>query len=113
MDTRALTALRGSIAKWQAIVNGTGTDEGTSNCPLCQEFYYEASGLDACFGCPVSTQTGEICCDNTPYRAAYYALDGKGKLANTPAKVAAAQDELDFLISLLPTTEGDNEGDAS
>src|SRR5262245_41236356 len=33
MDDETLEALNGSIAKWQAIVGGTGEDEGAENCP--------------------------------------------------------------------------------
>lgn len=33
MTQRTLKALNGFIAKWEAIYNGTGTDEDTDNCP--------------------------------------------------------------------------------
>ena len=111
MDDRTLRALQGSIAKWQAIVQGIGTDEGCTNCPLCIEFF-DTTGetddgevqVDECFECPVFKFTGETGCEGTPHSAAWDALGGRGKLANTPAKVAAARAELEFLQSLLPPT---------
>lgn len=38
MEAETLIALQGSIAKWQAIVDGTGTEQGPANCPLCLKF---------------------------------------------------------------------------
>jgi hypothetical protein len=55
-------ALRGSILKWQRIVNGTGTDEGPDNCPCCKKWYFVG-----CNGCPIRTFTGESECISTPY----------------------------------------------
>ena len=56
MDTKTLTALKGSIAKWEAIVAGTGEDRGTENCPLCAAFYHHPKH---CEGCPVERSTGQ------------------------------------------------------
>jgi len=36
MDIETLKALKGSIKKWERIVEGTGVDEGADNCPLCE-----------------------------------------------------------------------------
>ena len=102
MDERTLTALQGSIAKWQAIVDGTGTDEGTDNCPLCHEFYYK--GAWGCSGCPVE-EAGFLMCQESPYSdwiklfVDHDAIEGK---ADTPERKQAAQAELDFLKALLP-----------
>lgn len=97
MDARTLKALKGSIAKWEAIVAGTGTDEGPRNCPLCVEFWG-----DYCKGCPVRDKTGHHGCIGTPY-AEWERADVTA--ATTPALVALAQAELDFLRSLLPEGE--------
>ena len=102
MDKRTRTALEGSIAKWEAIVAGTGTDEGIDNCPLCQVFFYEqdASG-ELCEGCPVKEKTGQTGCEGSPYedwREIPYIYGDEAK--------RLAQAELDFLRSLLP---GDSE----
>jgi hypothetical protein len=107
MDADTLTALRGSIAKWQAIVDGTGIDDGVNNCPLCQKFNGEVLGRDdepldedcegawVCRGCPVAEATNRDHCGGTPYVA--YCCDGKTR--------SRAITELDFLISLLPPGE--------
>lgn len=111
MPEASLTALRGSIAKWQAIVDGTGGDWGTENCPLCVLFYDctdepedHENGPINCSGCPVSAHTGASDCIGSPYIKwmlvqpslirPFYARTIKQKLA--------AKRELAFLISLLP-----------
>lgn len=96
MDKRTLTALQGSIKKWEAIVAGTGADRGINNCPLCAEFYN-----DFCEGCPVRKKTKEICCEGSPYVVWSNETNADG-LANTPLKKKLAQAELRFLKSLLP-----------
>src|SRR6202046_5807636 len=100
MDEITLTALKGSIAKWEAIVAGTDTDRGGDNCPLCQMFY-KPSGPHyiTCNGCPVSDATGQSHCDGSPYEWYYI-----GKSPEELKIVAAA--ELDFLRSLLPQSDG-------
>lgn len=90
MDNKTLDALKGSIAKWQAIVDGTGEDLGCDNCPLCQLFWD-----NECVNCPVYEKTGEWRCDGSPYINYDEDLDDE-------AKKRSAQAELDFLISLLP-----------
>lgn len=114
MEPATLAALRGSIAKWRAIVDGTGADHGTSNCPLCQMFYdsdeYDDEGnLRDCIGCPVYDHTGEDNCCGTPFaRWAMLVRDQSvetGRYAQDVVARDAAQAELDFLISLLPDGE--------
>lgn len=93
MDDRTLAALRGSIAKWEAIVDGTGEDQGTNNCPLCHEFYN-----NGCVGCPVSAATGKPRCDGTPYyNDSVYKRDN-----DSPEAHEAAVRMRDFLVGLLP-----------
>lgn len=98
MNAKTLTALRGSIRKWQKIVKGTGEDEGTGNCPLCRLFFWLPND---CRGCPVREKTGEKECRGTPYsqwkKGGYVWLDKLSKEAKEHA-----QDEVDFLRSLLP-----------
>lgn len=90
MDNLTLEALRGSVKKWQAIVDGTGKNRGPSDCPLCKLFFF----VRLCVGCPVFERTGETGCGGTPYMD--YEKHGELYLA---------QAELDFLISLLPEGE--------
>ncbi len=109
MDTETLTALRGSIAKWEAIVAGKGVDLGADNCPLCRRFndYVNPNAGRFCAGCPVALEAGLPRCEGTPYdryQAAEEAMcdneDEAGYHEN--AMAAAAKDELAFLKSLLP-----------
>ena len=127
MDERTLTALEGSIAKWQAIVDGTGLDKGADNCPLCNEFSNvsdadadgdEAWRSDGCDGCPVSEKAGTSSCGRTPYEEwSAYVWDHRNKGAGVERESGGsyfdyrvfdarskelAQAELDFLKSLLP-----------
>jgi hypothetical protein len=106
MDAKTLTALQGSIMKWEKIVAGTGVDRGTENCPLCEMFFNEDYfNEEPCNGCPVAKKTGKLYCYGTPYGAYANLCDWGGK-AGEPATMqeqkAAAQAELDFLRSLLP-----------
>ena len=55
-------AILGSIDKWQNIVDSTGTDKSTRNCPLCEKFIQHN-----CDGCPVMAVSGCIGCRGTPY----------------------------------------------
>jgi hypothetical protein len=100
MDQKTLTALKGSIAKWQAIVDGTGVDHGSSNCPLCQLFRYsnDYNAGGNCEGCPVAEEVEDTCCDSTPYQEYATADDFDDK----EAMATAAKKELEFLKSLLP-----------
>lgn len=106
MNPATLTALRGSIRKWEKIVDGSGADEGSKNCPLCQ--LYNTGGTTSgseCEGCPVLDATGLPFCIGTPYVENWATLHGgpwPPEYANTPALKAAARKELKFLRSLLP-----------
>ena len=102
MDERTLTALKGSIAKWEAIVAGTDNDRGAKNCTLCQAF-------PDCDGCPVAEETGQDDCEGSPYEETRYfeaRSDANGTYLGrapvTPEDFAIARAELDFLRSLLP-----------
>lgn len=99
MNKETLKALRGSIKKWKDIVAGTGTDEGTNNCPLCELFF-----SDTCAGCPVAKKAHAAGCGKTPYTrwARLLGFAQVGKTAKTPEQISAAKAELKFLQSLLP-----------
>lgn len=93
MNAKTLKALKGSIRKWQRIVNGTGEDHGPDNCPLCKQFWHydDYTDIISCGGCPVATHTGQYGCKDTPYD------DFQEK-----ATKSNATKELNFLKSLLP-----------
>lgn len=100
MDPNTLEALRGSIAKWQAIVDGTGKDRGILNCPLCQLFHSGCrdDGVNGCTGCPVRQATGQRGCMGSPYELYYSAQEAGAK----DAMRKHAVEELAFLKTLLP-----------
>lgn len=98
MDRQTLAALRGSIEKWERIVDGTGIDQGIYNCPLCKLFY-----ANHCSGCPVNANTRQKHCNGSKYFAwASLFNDFETMVANNPRRVAAAKAELEYLRSLLP-----------
>jgi hypothetical protein len=103
MDKKTLKALKGSIKKWEKIIDGKGVDTGSGNCPLCHLFYYERG----CRGCPVSEKTGETDCLSSPYEKWNWHVNIKHSDRNS-IKVYCktcknlAEKELKFLKSLLP-----------
>lgn len=96
MDVDTLEALRGSIAKWEGVVDGTVEEQGAVNCPLCHRF---ADGL--CRGCPAMEATGQKYCQGSPYHD-YADAEENG---NEDEMAHQAEAERDFLISLLPPGE--------
>lgn len=111
MDKRTLTALQGSIEKWQRIEKGEGHDAYMENCPLCQEFVDCEEEVDGvmreCLGCPVE-KAGHSGCGGSPWSAWNNKLEALGRrgskerIADTPELVALARAEREFLESLLP-----------
>ena len=104
MNAKTLKALKGSIRKWERIVDGRGTNEGCENCPLCELF--TRSNYDHCAGCPVHAETGKKYCRATPFvkfvkhgEKKHPVLDSK---VHCPICLRLAKDELVFLKSLLP-----------
>jgi hypothetical protein len=112
MDNETLTALHGSIAKWQAIADGTGQDKGIENCPLCVKFIRNFYA-----GCPVAESIGDYGCVGTPYETREDLADEINFSDSVPLGlddvplehrarfVRIARDELEFLESLLPEEE--------
>lgn len=97
MDERTLTltALKGSIAKWEHRAQGNFLEASISNCPLCHLFNTSADGSDDdCIGCPVYERTEKQYCEGTPCERYF---------KNEKAPEVAAR-EVDFLKSLLPST---------
>ena len=65
MNQETLTALVGSILKWDTIALGCGRDEAGNNCPLC--VLSGKSSAISCMDCPIALKTGEDQCNQTPY----------------------------------------------
>ncbi len=111
MKPETLKALKASIRKWEQIVEGTGTDNGSENCALCQRFsrngWVECKLEDEV--CPVVHETGWEMCHGSPYTDWQEAVDDRwdrtGKdsvMATDDETVMCAVLELEFLKSLLP-----------
>lgn len=102
MDAETLTALQGSIAKWEAIVVGTGIDEGAYNCPLCVKFngfwFPEVGYRGSCGQCPVKLSTKQEGCAGTPYER----IEEESFGPDDEEFKQIASLELSFLKSLLP-----------
>jgi hypothetical protein len=105
MDAETLTALRGSIQKWEKIVDGTGENGSAYNCPLCVKFNSSIQpgasefSMARCDGCPVHAVTGQHGCKGSPYQLYEDAEDEE--LDDMEMRDLAC-DELNFLKSLLP-----------
>lgn len=107
MNKKTLTALKGSIRKWEKIVQGKGIDDGIANCPLCHVFYD-----NDCKGCPVRKKTGYWCCIGSPHEEWEGWTPGLPEnesggydFTGYPEAKKAARAELRFLKSLLPKEE--------
>lgn len=98
---QTIEAIKGSVAKWQAVVDGTGKEEGSVNCPLCQLFQVDRQWPLRCIGCPVADKTGKRFCHDTPYDE-YCAADDH---SNEDEMEEAAKAELAFLTGLLAEWE--------
>jgi hypothetical protein len=117
VDTVALDALQRSIAHWEENVAATRIQDvriGAGDCRLCVVFRgnSEVQKPSDCIGCPVAEKTGQIYCRLTPYSNALRFFDRawanratRGPSVYLTCFKQAAQEELDFLRSLLPTEE--------
>ena len=103
MKIKVLIALVGSILKWDRLARGVGAERGASDCPLCR-----LNQAISCSGCPVRDNTGKDHCHSTPYYTARTALQLRKVMptaANHKAAMAAAAEERDYLITLLPDAD--------
>lgn len=103
MNPETLKALHGSIKKWQAIVDGTGEELGSINCPLCHLFLYDENQIrlqngKACLNCPIYEKTEVKFCEGTPY---YNYIDASEE-DEEEDMIKYAKAELEFLKSLMP-----------
>lgn len=109
MNTETLQALCDSIEHWKRMVDNGVTDKDKptgKQCALCKMFCVPGSSY--CVGCPVYEHTGITLCENTPFAINVMPIwvdwdYGQDINENEmPEFQAAAQLELNFLISLLP-----------
>ena len=60
-----LTAIKGSIDKWELVSQGKAKGPSAANCPLCE--LYNLGTNEPCKGCPIARKTGSPYCEGTPY----------------------------------------------
>jgi hypothetical protein len=107
MDNKTLVALKGSVEKWQKIVDRSGIDYYADNCPLCTLF--NLPGM-RCKDCPVRDKTKLHACGKTPY-SEWSNHHRREHPYCSPRKIQCttceqlAREELEFLKSLLPIKE--------
>lgn len=108
MDKKTLKALKDSIAKWERntqAITPYGASISADDCPLCDLFFRDRGGPYSCRGCPVAECTGRAICNGTPYEDAVRARRAWTYMKDEQSRevfVKAAQEEVDFLKSLLP-----------
>jgi hypothetical protein len=109
MDTKTLTALKGSTEHWRNIAAGKEGERSTTNCPLCQEFLREGD----CTDCPIALN-GSHGCYGTPYtewhkhqwdihRDEYF--NPQGRTIRCPTCKEIAVKETQFVESFLSESE--------
>ena len=108
MDDETLKALKKSINHWEQVLIKDDLDDihmGPDQCALCVLFNGFVIEEYSCLGCLVYNYTHKKYCVNSPYRDASGALNqwkfskDKKHKKNWQEK---ANEELNFLISLLP-----------
>ena len=112
MDKQTLEALKGSIQKWEDVLEGH-VENGWKDCPLCDVYLNK---LGSCNGCPISEYARDGACRNTPYKrwtehqdVAHYTRTYKQIYCARCADIA--REELEFLRGLLPKEEYFSVGD--
>lgn len=101
MTKETLKALLDSVAHWDRLASGTRSrleSIGTKDCALCNRFFHGPEGL--CDKCPVKLATGEILCQNTPFRRASENCAKYG--ISSSQFMNSAKLQYNFLVSLLP-----------
>jgi hypothetical protein len=116
MKKVTLKALKQSIAHWERMAAGKaslGENPVAEHCALCQRFGFWVDCQLPHDGerCPVAVKAVAADCNNTPYMKVHNLLPNRPLLMrnsdyeylkNTPKFKEAAQEEVEFLKSLLP-----------
>ena len=92
--------MEASVAKWQRIIDGKGTDGGVLDCPPCRIFY-----MLVCTGCPISAYTGKRFCKGSPYVDWYHhqveCHDKMFRKVYCPECLRLAQEMQDFMKEIV------------
>lgn len=106
MNKHILTALEGSICKWDLVCSGIGQDRGWVNCPLCQYFDSDGCTSDNGENCPAMLDVEG--CVGTPYEKWDNLTDNLDSgildvpIENRQDAIKLAEEELVHLLSQLP-----------
>ena len=113
MDADTLRALKASIKHWKenaAAKTPRKVKTGPDACALCLKFQIRSG---SCSRCPVALRTGEPFCEGSPWGRAVHALNAWGMNPGDAGFEdmfrAAAYVEVDFLESLVPPGQRDDE----
>lgn len=110
MHPDTIVALEKSITKWENIVARKKTDQGSKDCSLCERFSdyrctIEEDGV-VVEECPVAIRAEDYGCSHTPYAEWIRAYPRPTRVCDpseyTDEQILLAEQELDFLRSLLP-----------
>jgi len=92
--------MESSVAKWNRIIEGKGSDGGVLDCPPCRIFY-----MLLCIGCPIANYTGKKFCRKSPYIPWYWhqnnVHDKIKKKVYCPECLRLATDMRDFMIEIV------------
>ena len=92
--------MQSSVAKWNKIIEGQGSDGGVLDCPPCRIYY-----VLVCAGCPIAQYAGKKFCRGSPYPAWYWHqnnVHGKFlKKVYCPECIKLATDMRDFMQEIL------------
>jgi hypothetical protein len=112
MDKRTSDALELSIKHWKANVAAETPEAAQAIgdfCALCDLFAHRDNSDDECYGCPVADRSGARFCNLTPWKHAFISLREWKKMPGSESRKmkwrAAAQAEVDFLVSLREPLE--------
>ena len=112
MARPTLNALRRSIRHWRKNAEALVPEDvrsGAEHCALCSRFSLNKPEEDKCIGCPVMLSTGHRGCVGSPYHGAVLAQRLWGRdddRGDEDLFRAAAREEVDFLVGLLPKEKG-------
>jgi hypothetical protein len=94
MKQKDIDAIHHGIAKYDRLAHGCPVGITSISCKLCDMYVFEDCG-----GCPIFKKTGLDDCQETPWEDIY------DNPKRTSPWCEAVEEEIEFLISLLPEKE--------
>lgn len=100
MKQKDIDAIHHGIAKYDRLAHGFPEGIYDKSCKLCW-MYVD----NDCEGCIINKKTDGHSCDSTPWERIYLAHLTNNQFSNDATWCRAVEDEIEFLISLLPEEE--------